>query len=517
MYDATPLLRAYAQRRSARLAAEDPVRAQYLQLLRLVQRARATRFGRAHDFARIHDVAAFQARLPLRRYEDFWRDWWQPAFPRLHDLTWPGTIPYFAASSGTTSGSSKYIPVSRAMLAANRRAALDVLVHHLAARADSRILAGRNFMLGGSTDLVRQAPGIHSGDLSGIAADEVPWWARRRYFPPRRLALMSDWEQKIRTLAPLSLQADIRSITGTPSWLLMFFAELAALRPDLPARSPYWYPSLELCIHGGVNFTPYAAQFADIFAGSRVDLREVYPASEGFIAIADRGSGEGLRLLVDNGLFLEFVPVEQIDATQPARHWLANIECGVNYAVVLSSDAGLWAYVLGDTVRFVQRHPPRILITGRLAWSLSAFGEHVIVEELDTAIAAASRRVARQAVEFAVAAEVPAALGELGRHRFVVEFQPPADDTAVECFAEALDRSLAAHNEDYRAHRRGMRAPAVTAVRVGSFAEWMRERGKAGGQHKVPRVITEEALFTDLLAFMRGNGRITACSLSKRS
>jgi hypothetical protein len=320
---------------------------------------------------------------------------------------------------------------------------------------------------------------------------------------------MSDWERKIRTIAPLSLHSDIRSISGTPSWLLMFFAELAALRPNQMARSTSWYPRLELCIHGGVNFTPYAAQFAEIFAGTGVDVREVYPASEGFIAIADRGGGEGLRLLADNGLFLEFVPAEEIDTAQPTRNWLANIECGVNYAVVVSSNAGLWAYVLGDTVRFIERRPPRIMITGRLAWSLSAFGEHLIAEELEAAIAAAARAVTHQAMEYAVAADIPATLGELGRHHFVVELEPAAGDAAADRFGQALDESLAAQNEDYGAHRGGMRSPAVTTVRGGSFADWMRERGRAGGQNKVPRVITDPALFADLLGFMRGNGRIT--------
>jgi hypothetical protein len=509
MLDATPLLRAYSRRRLARLAAEDAVLAQQHQLLSLVRRARDTRFGREHAFGRIDGVEAFQAQVPLRRYEDFWQDWWQPAFPRLENLTWPGRIPYFAASSGTTTGITKYIPVSRAMLAANRRAALDVLVHHLGTRPDSRILAGRNFMLGGSTELVQHDARIYSGDLSGIAANEIPPWARTRYFPPRRLALMADWEKKIRTLAPLSLEADIRSISGTPSWLLLFFAELAALRPDRPARITSWYPELELCIHGGVGFTPYQAQFDAVFAGSRVDLREVYPASEGFIAIADRGGGEGLRLIADNGLFLEFVPADEAEAPRPTRHWLANVECGVNYAVVVSSNAGLWAYLLGDTVRFVERCPPRILVTGRLAYTLSAFGEHLIGEEIEAAIATAAHSIARQAPEYAVAAQFPHELHGRGRHSFIVELEPPADEADVRRFAGALDAALAEQNDDYRAHRAGMHAPAVTAVRAGSFVPWMRERGKIGGQNKVPRVIADDALFANLQSFMREQGCVT--------
>ncbi|MBV8869933.1 MAG: GH3 auxin-responsive promoter family protein [Acetobacteraceae bacterium] len=510
MIDATPVLRGYAAWRRRQLAAEDAAIEQERQLLRLVRRARGTAFGRAHGFDRIDSVAAFQSRVRLRRYEDFWREWWQPAFPRLRDVSWPGTIPYLAATSGTTTGVTKYIPVSRAMVAANRRAALDTLVHHLAARPDSRVLAGRSFVLGGSTDLVRQAPGVQSGDLSGIAANEVPWWARPRYFPPRRLALVADWQRKIECLAPLSLQADIRSLSGTPSWVLAFFAKLAALRPDRPARSTSWYPNLELFVHGGVNFAPYRPQFEGIFAGSRVDMREVYPASEGFIAIADRAHDEGMRLLADNGLFLEFVPVEDIDADRPVRHWLATVECGVNYAVVLSSNAGLFAYVLGDTVRFVSLHPPRVLITGRLAYTLSAFGEHLIAEELETAIQRAAHHIERHATEYTVAAAFPTRPEELGGHSFVVEFTASVDEAALARFAEALDRALAAENADYRDHRAGMRAPEVTAASPGSFVLWMRQRGAEGGQHKVPRVITDPALFDSLRDFLRGHDRIQA-------
>lgn len=506
MIDATPLLRGYARWRGRSLAQEDAVAAQRRQLAQLLRRARATRFGHTHDFGRLRDVADYQSHVPLRRYEDFWRDWWQPAFPHLHDVTWPGTIPYFAVTSGTSSGVTKYIPVSRAMVSANRRAALDVLVHHLAARPDSRVMAGRSFVLGGSVDLVRQARGIASGDLSGIAANEVPWWARRRYFPPRRLALISDWDEKMRLLAPLSLDADIRSISGTASWLLLFFARLAELRPNLPMRSTSWYPQLELCVYGGVNFTPYRSQFDAIFAGTRVDLREVYPASEGFVAIADRGVGQGLRLLADNGLFFEFIPSEEVASAHPTRHWLGTIECGVNYAVALSSNAGLWAYLLGDTVRFIDRHPPRLLITGRLAYSLSAFGEHLIGEELEAGVAAAAGAVGRQSGEFAVAAVFPAHPGELGRHHFVVETDPPMDDASAHAFADALDAELARQNADYRDHRPAMLPPLVTAVAPGSFAAWMWQRGKVGGQNKVPRVINDTDLFASLLAFQRGRG-----------
>jgi len=509
MIDATPLLRLYAHRRGHRLAALDPEAAQQQQLLSLVRSARDTRFGRDHGFAGIASIAEFQRQVPLRRYEDFWREYWQPAFPRLRDVSWPGTIPYFAVTSGTTTGNNKYIPVSRAMVAANRRAVLDIFSFHLAARPHSRVLGGRNFMLGGSTDLVRHAPGIDSGDLSGIAANEVPWWARRRYFPPRNLALIPDWDRKIDALAQASLQADIRTISGTPSWVLPFFARLAELRPGLPRSTESWYPNLELFIHGGVNYAPYRAQF-DALLPPRVDRREVYPASEGFIAIADRGYGEGLRLIIDNGLFFEFVPADEIEAEQPTRHWLGTIETGLNYAAILSNNAGLFSYVLGDTVRFVDRHPPRLLITGRLSYMLSAFGEHLIGEEIDQAILQAASSVGASVSEYSVAPVFPAGPQDRGGHRFLVEFAAPVPGTALARFAGALDAALSIQNADYTAHRQMMRPPDVVSVPPGGFAQWMRHRGRLGGQNKVPRVIADPALFADLerfVASLRMEGR----------
>ncbi len=510
MIDATPLLRLYAARRRRRLDAEDAVAVQARELGRLVRRAQRTRFGQAHGFAEIRDVPSFQQRVPLRRYEEFWRDWWQPAFPRLTDQTWPGTIPYFAATSGTTTGATKYIPVSRAMLAANGRAVLDTFTHHLGACPASRLFAGKSFMLGGSTDLTRRAPGIHSGDLSGIAAREAPWWAWRHMFPPPDLALIPDWEVKIDRLARLSLTQDIRCLSGTPSWVLLFFARLAELRPDRPGRSASWYPALELFIHGGVNFAPYRARFAEIFAGGHVDVREVYPASEGFIAAADRGVGEGLRLIVDNGLFYEFVPAEEIDAAVPTRHWLATAETGVNYGLVLSSCAGLWSYVLGDTVRFVGLRPPRLLVTGRLAHTLSAFGEHLIGEEIEAAVAAAAARIGCQVTDFTVAPLYPTGAEPRGGHRYLVEFSGLVDAAALAAFGEALDAELGARNYDYATHRAGgfgLRAPEIRTARPGSFAAWMKARGRLGGQNKVPRVIQDPPLLGSLEAFLAERDR----------
>ena len=504
MIDATPLLRAYARRRRMQLAGEDAVARQEEQLLRLVRRAAETPFGRAHDFANIQRLADYQSRVPLRRYEDFWRDWWQPRFPLLANVTWPDAIPYAAVSSGTTSGASKSIPVSAAMLRANRCAARDVLVHHVTHRPHSRVLGGKSFLLGGSTDLQQEAPGIFSGDLSGIAAASAPWWAHMLTFPPQAVALMRDWDAKIAACIERAAGVDIRCITGTPSWLLILFDRHAAAR-GAPPTARTLYPNLELIVHGGVNFAPYRDRFVALLADSHAELREVYPASEGFIAIADQGPADGLRLIVDNGLFFEFVPVEELGAPSPRRFWLSNVDLDVNYAIVLTTCAGLWGYLLGDTVRFVSRRPPRLVITGRTSYMMSAFGEHLIGEELEDAVATAARNIAADVRDFAVGAVFPEHAGELGGHLFVVEFEATPDDVRVATFADALDRRLASLNDDYRAHRAegfGMAAPKAQVVPPGFFGSWMRARGRVGGQNKVPRVINDREIFADLRSFV---------------
>ncbi len=498
MIDATPLLRAYARRRLATLARQEGPATQERELLRLVRRAARIAFGRAHGFDGVHSVADFQARVPLRRYEDFWREAWSPRFPRVAGATWPGRVPFLALSSGTTSGTTKYIPVSTDMLRSNGRAALDVLVHHIANRPASRVLGGKSFMLGGSTDLRMEAPGIRSGDLSGIAATRVPFWARPYTFPPPDLALLADWDRKLDLLARRSLPEPIRMLSGTPSWLLLLFEHLAALRPDQPRRLASSYPELELLVHGGVSFAPYRAAFDAWLAGGRAELREVYAASEGFVAVADRGPGAGMRAILDNGLFLEFVPVAELDASAPTRHWIGTAETGVDYALVLSTCAGLWSYVIGDVVRLIDRSPPRLLVVGRTSYFLSAFGEHLSGEEIERAVLEGAAAIGTGVAEFAVG---PEAAGARGRHVFVVEFAGDAPGAErVARFGAAADAALSGLNEDYRAHRQGgqLLPPRAMAARPGTFEAWMRARGRLGGQNKVPRVITDPDLLGSL-------------------
>jgi hypothetical protein len=494
MLDGTPLLKLVCRARVARMESLDPAAAQQALLLRLVRAARETRFGRAHGFDAIRSVAGFQARVPLRRYEDFWAEWWKPDFPVLRDVTWPGLVPYFALSSGTTSGTTKHIPVTAAQMAANRGAALDTLAWHLRAHPRSRPFAGLSFMLGGSTALRELAPGVRAGDLSGIAAHEVPRILRSRAWPPEELALIPDWDTKLAALVTQVPRASVRVLTGTPSWLLMLLHRMAPAGGESGAPP---FPKLELLIHGGVAWAPYRDRIAP-FLPPGCFTREVYPASEGFCAIQDRGEGEGMRLVLDRGCFFEFVPVEELDSPNPTRHWAATIETGVDYAVVLSSNAGLFAYILGDVVRFVQRTPPRLLVTGRTAWMLSAFGEHVTGEELAAALAMTG-------VAFGEWCCGPEFVGELGRHRLVLETDAALDAATL---AQRLDAALAADNDDYAAHRQGgqMLPPAVDLVPPGRFEAWMRAQGRLGGQHKVPRVIADPARFAAAAAALTSGG-----------
>jgi hypothetical protein len=507
---ATELLKGYAAIRSALLDRQDPVRAQEKQLLRLIAAAKDTRFGRDHRYAEIRGVADYQARVPLRTYNQHWDEYWKAEFPRLTDVTWPGTMPFFAVSSGTSSGKVKYIPCSMAMVKSNKRAALDILVHHVRNRPQSRIFDGKCFLLGGSTDLKEQAPGIFSGDISGIAAATQPRWVRRFYFPPRDYTFITDWEQKIETLAPLALQADIRFMSGAPGWLSILFEKLAALKGVSPPRVADIFPNLEILTHGGVSFAPYRKRFESLMAGSRAELREVYPASEGFIAIADRGPGEGMRLLTDNNLFYEFVPVDEVGSRAPTRHWLGTVEPGIDYAIVLTTCAGLWGYVIGDVVRFVSTRPPRLLVTGRTSYMLSSFGEHCTGELVETCVLAAADAIGASLSEFSVGSEFIEGGGALGRHVYVVEFNPPVDEPArIVAFQQAVDSELASRNEDYDERRLipgGLMAPVVHAVPPGTFAAWLKSIGKLGGQNKVPRIIGDAKQLASLIAFVTRGG-----------
>ncbi len=490
----------YARRRTHQLASTDPVLAQRRVLRKLLRAAQYTKFGRDHQFSAIRSVADFQRQVPLRTYEALWRDYLEAAYPRFDSTTWPGLTPYLALTSGTTQGATKYIPVSRAMVASNRKAAKTMVAYHLAARPDSKLFRGKIFFLGGSTNLEQPSPGVRQGDLSGIAAEEAGEWLRPFTFPPLDLALESDWDRKLTLLAERSVNEPITLIGGVPSWLLALFGRLLDLT-GTKTMAEVW-PMLEVVVHGGVKFDPYRRSFDEILGDPRIRLQETYPCSEGFIAFGDPETGH-LRMVVDHGLFYEFIPVDEIDNDRPTRLWLGNVEVGVNYAIVVSTCAGMWGHIVGDTVRFESLNPPLLTFTGRTKYTLSAFGEHLINEEVEGAIASAANLTGASVREWHVG---PVFLGPLGHHHYLIEFSRTPGDLAA--FRRELDADLSRRNADYQAHRAegvGLPLPALTVVRPGGFDGWMRSKGKLGGQHKVPRMDNTGTLTAGIAASLDAN------------
>ncbi len=493
----------YAARRTRSLASADAIAVQARTLVDLVHKARDTRLGSDHDFASIASVEAFQARVPLRSYEQLWDDYLKAAYPVLDDLTWPGRIPFFALTSGTTQGATKYIPVSREMVASNKRAGFTMLAYHMAGRARSGLFLGRHFFLGGSTNLEEPAPGVRQGDLSGIAAEQLVAVLRPYTFPPLDLALETNWDRKLALLAEGSLRERITSIAGVPSWLLMLFQKLL----DSSGKSTVAevWPDLEMVIHGGVKFDPYRHAFEEILGSESIRLQETYPCSEGFIAFGDPGTGL-LRLVFDHGLFYEFVPVDELGSERPTRHWLGNVETGVNYAIVVTTCAGLWAHIIGDTVRFESLRPPLLSFTGRTKYTLSAFGEHLISEEVESGIASASEATGASVRDWHVG---PVFNGALGYHQFIVEFLRPPPDLSA--FRDRLDADLSRRNADYQAHRSegvGLPLPAILVAKPGGIDAWMRSKGKLGGQHKVPRMDGSGVLTAEIAGMLREGGLV---------
>lgn len=502
--DVTPILKRLAARRRARLEAMSAPAAQQATLLGLVRAAQATRFGRDHGFADIRSVDDFQARVPIRRFEDLWAEYWETPFPVLDDVTWPGRIPFFARSSGTTTGRTKHIPITRGIIKSNERAGFDLMTYHLAYNPKSRPLAGRSFIVGGATALEEAAPGIFVGDVSGINTRLTPFWVRRRIFPPRELTSIYDWDEKLEAVSAAALGQRITMLSGMCNWLLMMLDRIRERRAgggDGPTL-----PELQLLIHGGVAIDIYRERLARHLDGVRVDLRELYPASEGFVAFADRGPGEGMRMMLDNGIFFEFVPLAELDSDAPTRHWAATIEADVDYALVLSNNAGLWAYLIGDVVRFVDTDPPRLLIQGRVAQQLSPFGEHLIGAEIDEAVRRAAEALGLGVAEYTVGPVLPADDRLAGRHVYVVEPTAPIEGAADTLGAEAsarIDAVLREINFDYdrkRTGASGLDAPVVRWLAPGGFEAWMRAKNKMGGQHKVPRITAKADGFATFAA-----------------
>lgn len=477
----------HAHRRTQELDRMDAAKVQDNTLLKLVRFARNTRFGRDHGFDSITSVSEYQARVPIRDYEFFWDHYWKDCYPVIDNSTWPGVMPYFALSSGTTSGSTKYIPVSHEMVKSNRKAALTSTAFFRHSVPSAKLLTGKFFILGGSTELRKLANDSFAGDLSGIVAKEVEGVLRPYTFPSLELSTIGDWEVKLPRLAEASIREPITAIAGVPSWLLRLF-DLVLQLSGKRTIADVW-PELRLVMHGGTLFEPYREAFEKTIGRDAVHYVDIYACSEGFVASLDPRYGL-LRIIPDHDVFFEFIPVNELGHERPTRHTLRTAQVGVNYAIALTTCAGVWSDLIGDTVRFESLSPPLLRFTGRTKYFLSAFGEHLIQEEVDRAVARAAKICTVMTVDHHVGPVYPTDPKRPGYHQYFIEFRerPPAN---LETFTNELDAELSRLNEDYAAHRLGnltMLKPVVRVVPPGGFAAWMSSRGKAGGQHKVPRM-----------------------------
>jgi hypothetical protein len=501
------------RRRAASLAAEDPARSQRQVLERLLLGARRTAVGRALGLAEVGDRRGLRRQVPVQTYESL-----LPLVERAlrgeADVLAPGLVRHFAVSSGTTAAPTKYLPVNAALEANFRRGGLDALLLHVARRGSGSVFGGPQLFLGGSTALepARSDPRVLAGDLSGIMALRLPLALERWfYLPGRELALLADWPRKVRAIAERALEEDVRAVAGIPSWLLVLFEALrgaAEERGRACATLHDLWPRLELVVHGGVAFAPYRPHF-ERWLGRPTAFAEVYPASEGFVAVQDGSDGGGLRLLTDAGLYFEFLPLAELprDGSPPDGRRAVGVEevdTGVDYALLLSTPAGLWRYLIGDVVRFVSRRPPRLIFAGRTRLELSAFGEHVIEHEVAASLAVAAAEAALPVREFTVAPVFPELgdAGGRGRHEWLLELGAPLP-AGVEpaALARRLDALLQERNDDYRAKRLGggLWPPLLRLLPAGTFHGWLAAEGRLGGQHKVPRLRSDRRVADALL------------------
>jgi len=493
---AAAVVDAYLRRRRRiwERTAREPIAVQEGILRRLITQAGATEFGREHGFDSIRSVADYQSRVPLRDYVAMKPrlDW---ALQGASDVVWPGRARHWVKTSGTTAG-EKVLPVTEEAFASHRLGGWDALLMAAERVGGRRLLGGPMLFLSGCATLTPIGHGCLCGDLSGLIVHRLPPLVRGHYSPGPAVAAIPDWETRLAAIAARVADEDLRLLSGMPSWMLILLQRVAALDGPVTLR----WPKLDVFIHGGVSFAPYRAVFEHCL-GRALQYVEVYPASEGFVALQTERAG-GLTLMLDYDIFYEFVPVEDLGTTRPRRQTVADVEVDREYAIALTTPAGLWSYLLGDTVRFTARDPLRLQLTGRTRHFVNAFGENVIVEEVERAVMEACRRTRAAVVEFTVAPAYPSASETRGRHDWLVEFATPPSGS-FEGFTDALDETLRRLNADYRTKRLGdvgMLGPRLRELPPGTFYRWMGTRGKLGGQNKVPRVTNDRAIADGVLA-----------------
>jgi hypothetical protein len=478
---------------------QHPLEVQREVLQHLVTSAQYTEFGKKYNFSRLFSVKEFKKAVPIHEYEEI-----KPYIQRIMDgeenILWNTPISWFAKSSGTTSDKSKFIPVSEESLQdGHYKGAKDVLTMYYRYNPDSDLLTGKGLVIGGSHTISQVNENIHYGDLSAVLLQNSPFWGHWLRTPELSIALLDEWEDKIERLALGTIQENVTSISGVPTWTLVLIRRILEITGK-KNLSEVW-PSLELYIHGGVSFTPYREQFSKLI-GKEVNYLEMYNASEGFFAAQGSPQDEGMLLFLDHGIFMEFMPVEEYGNASPATIGLQEVELNRHYAPVISTNGGLWRYLLGDTIQFTNLQPYRIRVSGRLKHFINAFGEEVIVDNTDRAIAIACEKTGAVVNDY-TAAPVYFNDQQNGAHEWLVEFDKEPDSLAH--FAYELDLGLKTVNSDYEAKRYkdiALRAPLVHTLPKGLFSRWLSSKGKLGGQHKVPRLSNDRKYVDEIRALM---------------
>lgn len=480
------------------LTRKYPAEVQNETFFNLITRTRDTEWGKKHDFTSIDSIERFSQQVPLNEYESL-----KPYIDRLRegekDILWPGEIKWFAKSSGTTSDKSKFIPVSaEALEECHYRGGKDIIAIYLHNNPESEILSGKGLTLGGSHQINNYNNQSYYGDLSAILIENLPFWVDLIRTPSAEIVLIEKWEEKLEKLTEATLKENVTSLSGVPSWNLVMLKHILEVTGKSNALEVW--PNIELFIHGGVSFTPYREQFQKIFPSPAMHYMETYNASEGFFAIQDDPTDPAMLLMLDLGVFYEFIPMNSFRGTDSKAIPLSKVEKGVNYAMVISTNGGLWRYIIGDTVMFTSLSPHKIVITGRTRHFINVFGEEVIIDNAEKALRIACEKTGALIRDY-TAAPVFMTDKTKGSHQWLIEFEKyPAD---LDYFRSLLDHALMSLNSDYEAKRYNnitLDQPGLVAVAQGTFYQWLQGKGKLGGQNKVPRLSNSRQYADELLA-----------------
>jgi phenylacetate-coenzyme A ligase PaaK-like adenylate-forming protein len=466
-------------------------------LHQLIDKAKNTEFGKAYDFDSINNYTTFAERIPLSDYESY-RDVIERSRKGENNIFWPTPIKWFAKSSGTTGSKSKFIPVSMESLEdCHYAASKDLLCMYLNNNPDSQLFVGKGLRLGGSKELYNDNGTVY-GDLSAILIANMPFWAEYSSTPNNEISLMADWETKMQAIVNASIQENVTSLAGVPSWMLVLLNNVMEVTGEDNLFN-IW-PNLEVYFHGGVSFNPYIEQYDKILPKADFRYYEIYNASEGFFAIQDRNSNKELLLMLDYGIFYEFIPMDTYGTATEKVIPLSEVEQGKNYAIVITTNAGLWRYKIGDTVKFTSTAPYRIKVTGRTKHHINVFGEELIIENAEEALRKVAADTASEIVEYTVA-PIFMKNKDKGAHEWMIEFKTPPKD--LEDFAEKLDKALQEVNSDYEAKRFNnttLNRLKINSARKNLFYEWLKKNNKLGGQHKVPRLCNTREYLDEIIA-----------------